>query len=104
LEVEVIKAKRNLTDRSKGKKIDRMRVAAYCLVSTDSEDQLHSYRSQLQYYTDLIEKNKELKKEVLTLRDYIDKTFEYVSLLFDFSKDRLKRLVNSFIYSLNKEK
>ena len=44
------------------------------------------------------------EKEVLTLRDYIDKTFEYVSLLFDFSKDRLKRLVNSFIYSLNKEK
>ena len=59
MEVEVIKAKRNLTDRSKGKKIDRMRVAAYCRVSTDSEDQLHSYRSQLQYYTDLIEKNKE---------------------------------------------
>lgn len=45
-----------------------------------------------------------MKKEVLTLRDYIDKTFEYVSLLFDFSKDRLKRLVNSFIYGLNKEK
>lgn len=59
VEVEVIKAKRNLTDRSKGKKIDRMRVAAYCRVSTDSEDQLHSYRSQVQYYTDLIEKNKE---------------------------------------------
>lgn len=59
MEVEVIKAKRNLTDRSKGKKIDRMRVAAYCRVSTDSEDQLHSYRSQVQYYTDLIEKNKE---------------------------------------------
>lgn len=56
VEVEVIKAKRNLTDRSKGKKIDRMRVAAYCRVSTDSEDQLHSYRSQVQYYTDLIEK------------------------------------------------
>ena len=36
-----------------------MRVAAYCRVSTDSEDQLHSYRSQVQYYTDLIEKNKE---------------------------------------------
>lgn len=59
MEVEVIKAKRNLTDRSKGKKIDRMRVAAYCRVSTDSKDQLHSYRSQVQYYTDLIEKNKE---------------------------------------------
>lgn len=58
---------------------------------------------QEENYT-LKQENKELEKEVLTLRDYIDKTFEYVSLLFDFSKDRLKRLVNSFIYSLNKEK
>lgn len=31
-----------------------MRVAAYCRVSSDSEDQLHSYASQIQYYTDLI--------------------------------------------------
>ncbi len=58
---------------------------------------------QEENYT-LKQENKELKKEVLTLRDYIDKTLEYVSLLFDFSKDRLKRLVNSFIYGLNKEK
>lgn len=58
---------------------------------------------QEENYT-LKQENEKLKKEVLTLRDYIDKTFEYVSLLFDFSKDRLKRLVNSFIYSLNKEK
>ena len=58
---------------------------------------------QKENYT-LEQENKELEKEVLTLRDYIDKTFEYVSLLFDFSKDRLKRLVNSFIYGLNKEK
>ena len=31
-----------------------MRVAAYCRVSSDSVDQLHSYASQIQYYTDLI--------------------------------------------------
>ena len=31
-----------------------MRVAAYCRVSSDSADQLHSYASQIQYYTDLI--------------------------------------------------
>ena len=35
------------------------RVAAYCRVSTDSEDQLNSYKSQVQYYTDMIKKNKE---------------------------------------------
>lgn len=59
MEVEVRKATRNITDRSKSSKLDRIRVAAYCRVSTDSEDQLNSYRSQVRYYTDLINKNKQ---------------------------------------------
>lgn len=37
--------------------IKKLRVAAYCRVSTDSEDQMNSYNSQKQYYTDLISKN-----------------------------------------------
>ena len=37
--------------------INLKRVAAYCRVSTDSEDQLQSYRSQVRYYTDLINGN-----------------------------------------------
>ena len=54
--VEIIKAKNSLSDRTSGKVIDRQRVAAYCRVSTDSEDQLNSYKSQVQYYTSLIKK------------------------------------------------
>lgn len=54
--VEVIKAKSAIGDRVKGKVVDRMRVAAYCRVSTDSEDQLNSYKSQVQYYTEMIKK------------------------------------------------
>lgn len=34
-----------------------LRVAAYCRVSTDSEDQLESYKAQVAYYTDTISKN-----------------------------------------------
>ena len=34
-----------------------MRVAAYCRVSTDSEDQIESYKAQVAYYTDAIAKN-----------------------------------------------
>lgn len=48
----------------------------------------------------LKEKSKRLEKENSKLKDYIDKTFECVSLLFDFSKERLKRLINSFIDEL----
>lgn len=58
-EVEVIKAKNTLSKQTRGKMIERQRVAAYCRVSTDSEDQLNSYKSQKAYYTDLIKKNKE---------------------------------------------
>lgn len=58
-EVEVIKANRNLSKSNRGKNFERLRIAAYCRVSTDSEDQLNSYNSQKAYYTDLIQKNNE---------------------------------------------
>lgn len=31
-----------------------LRVAAYCRVSSNSEDQLHSYAAQIKYYTEYI--------------------------------------------------
>ena len=37
----------------------KLRVAAYCRVSTDSEDQLTSYAAQKEYYTRKIEENPE---------------------------------------------
>ncbi len=49
----------------------------------------------------LKQENAKLKNELIKLKDYIDKTFEYIGLLFDFPKDRLKRLVNSFIERMN---
>ena len=36
------------------KKPDTLRVAAYCRVSSDSSDQLHSYASQIRKYTEEI--------------------------------------------------
>ncbi|MGN0805285.1 MAG: recombinase family protein, partial [Candidatus Coproplasma sp.] len=59
-EVEIIKASTSIIDRGKSKKLDkRLRVAAYCRVSTNDEDQLNSYRSQVKYYTELINSKKE---------------------------------------------
>ena len=40
-------------------KVNKKRDAAYCRVSTDSEEQLNSYKSQVAYYNDLISKKKE---------------------------------------------
>lgn len=50
--VEVIRANSDLASRKRGKEIKQLRVAAYCRVSTDSEDQLNSYKSQVSYYSD----------------------------------------------------
>ena len=36
--------------------VRKLRVAAYCRVSTDSEEQLSSYENQLSYYTEKIMK------------------------------------------------
>ena len=56
-EVIVIEAQKGKIDRRNSQKIERLRVAAYCRVSTDSEEQLESYQSQLKYYKDLITNN-----------------------------------------------
>ena len=54
--VQVIKA-RKLEAGSDEKNAPQLRVAAYCRVSTDEEDQLHSYQSQVEHYTELIHEN-----------------------------------------------
>lgn len=58
-EVEVIRANRKISERTAGKLTDILRVAPYARVSTDSEEQLSSYKSQVAYYTDLVEKRKD---------------------------------------------
>ena len=58
-DVEVIKARNVLSTRARTNLTKKLRVAAYCRVSTDSEDQLNSYKSQVKYYTDLIKSKPE---------------------------------------------
>ena len=35
----------------------KLRLAAYCRVSSDSDDQLHSFAAQIRYYTDYTKRN-----------------------------------------------
>lgn len=58
MEVELIKAN-DPFDGSARRKIERLRVAAYCRVSTDDEDQIKSYNSMVTHYTELIQNNKD---------------------------------------------
>ena len=62
--VEVLEATRtapNSRGRVRGEalKVERIRVAAYCRVSTDDDDQLGSFESQKLYYEDKIRNNKD---------------------------------------------
>lgn len=53
----VTKIEANPLLTSKRNEYKQLNVAAYCRVSTDSEDQLQSYDAQVKYYTDHICKN-----------------------------------------------
>ena len=58
MEVTMIPATKKITADTTDK-YHQLRVAAYCRVSTEQEEQQNSYQVQIDYYTDLINKNKE---------------------------------------------
>lgn len=49
----------NVGRRSTGIQVERIRVAAYCRVSTDGDEQLGSFASQKAYYEEKIRQNRE---------------------------------------------
>ena len=79
--VQVINASKN------GYAFDKLRVAAYCRVSTSSEDQLNSFFAQMQYYNDFIREN-----EGMVLVDiYAD---EGITGTVVEKRDEFKRMMN----------
>jgi len=58
IKVKVIKATTTLQERNRPE-YRKLRVAAYCRVSTMSDEQLDSFKSQVAYYSDAIKKNPE---------------------------------------------
>ena len=56
--ITVIPARRQIgsTDRKK-EETPKLRVAAYCRVSTDSDEQALSYEAQIEHYTEYIQQN-----------------------------------------------
>ena len=65
----------------------RIRIAAYCRVSSDSSDQLHSFSAQVQYYNRLIRENQTM--ELVDI--YAD---EGITGLKTAKRDDFNRLVN----------
>jgi len=57
--VEVIKANQQINKADNSGEIRKKRVCAYARVSTDDEDQINSYKAQIDEYTSRIKENKE---------------------------------------------
>ena len=58
--VMVIPAKRQVGNTARQQDVKpKLRVAAYCRVSTDSNEQATSYDAQVEHYTEFIQKNPE---------------------------------------------
>lgn len=100
--VEVIKGGNLLSDRNQGKEINLNRVAAYCRVSTDNEEQLQSYRSQVRYYTDLINENSDwtmagiYADEAIT-GTQIDKRLDFQRLINDCMNGDIDMIITKSI-------
>lgn len=58
-EVQIIQANKDKFDRTNGVVIEKLRVCAYCRVSTDSDEQMNSYEAQVTHYKNMIEQKKE---------------------------------------------
>ena len=55
--VTVIPARKRVGSQRMATQVQKTRVAAYCRVSTDSEEQETSYEAQVEHYTDYIRSN-----------------------------------------------
>jgi len=81
-------------EQQKGK----LRIAAYCRVSSDSEDQLHSYAAQIKFYTDLIQKTASWEladiyaDEGLT-GTCLDKRDDFERMMRDAAKGRIDKIL-----------
>lgn len=79
-EVQVIKA--TIT----GEKTEKIRVAAYCRVSTDKDDQLNSFFAQMRYYRDYVRGN----DKMVLVDIYADEGITGTELT---KRDEMKRLI-----------
>lgn len=55
--VMVIPARKKIQEGALDKEHPKLRVAAYCRVSTESEEQTGSFETQVSHYTNYINKN-----------------------------------------------
>ena len=69
----------------------------YTKIKTTTDKTLENLEQLEQNYEELRKENLHLNKYINYLKYYLDKAFEYTSLLFDFPKERLRKLVKDYL-------
>ena len=78
MKVQVIEKKKGRIDRTTGEIIKgNLRVCAYARVSTEKEEQINSYNSQLKYYEEKIKSNSNWKYVGIYADEGITETLDY---------------------------
>ncbi len=78
MEIQVIEKTNGRINRVTGTTIkERLRVCAYCRVSTDNEEQFNSYQSQLKYYDEKINSKSEWQFAGIYADEAISGTLDY---------------------------
>ena len=75
----------------------------YTRVKNITDNILVNQEKLEQQNQELKEENDYLEKENNRLNNFLERTYEYVSILFNFPKDRLKRLVKNFVDKMKGE-
>ena len=75
----------------------------YTRVKTITDNMLVNQEKLQQENEELKEEITYLEEENNRLNNFLEKTYEYVSILFNFPKDRLKRLVKDFVNKIKGE-
>ena len=98
MEIQVIERTNGRINRATGTTIkERLRVCAYCRVSTAGEEQLNSYQSQLKYYDEKINSKSEWQFAGI----YAD---EAISGTLDFKRTNFMKMIqDSMEGKINKE-
>ncbi len=101
MEIKEIKATKSSKHVS-GKRVDRIRVAAYCRVSTNDADQLSSYDSQIKHYSNLINEKKEwhyvgIYADAAITGTQVTKRVDFQRLINDAVNDEIDMIITKSI-------
>lgn len=75
----------------------------YTKVKIINESTIEKVENIEKEYKKIKEEKREIEKENKILKDYMNKAFECISLLFDFPISRLKNIINNFVKESDEE-